>query len=517
MSNPLILSGDSYKYSHPMQYPPDLAGTYFYITARTAMKDQSKTYLSPAEQGSWVHMQTKQGIGLFGHVVYMGLQAWLKKYIVGHSIGGECYLPDRVIPEAQKMLKQHGVPFYERGFKSLRDMQVHSKNKNGKEDYWPINIAGLEEGSVVPVGTPLVAVQSLLADTAWLPSFVETSLLRGIWYPTTVATNAWKTRRVCKYFLEMTMEDPEKVDAVLKYMLHDFGSRGVSSAESSALGGIAHLTQFYGTDNLEGLVAAHDLYHGDFDTLGHSCPAAEHSTIMAWGPDREAEAFKTIIGVHQDSQIVSVVSDTYSLQNALKVLWGKELVETVKNSVARVVVRPDSGDPVEMVMLTLRSLKETYGAEKNKKGFYVLPPYLRVIQGDGVNLYTIFRVLQTMVQNGFSAENIVFGQGGALLQQVSRDDYGMAMKLSAIQRWGSHEWVGVKKTVATDSRKVSRAGRFFVQRDANNAWTTVDLDCIPEYIQNRDPANNALRTVWNGRDLVKTEFFDTIRKRARAI
>lgn len=217
MSNSFLLSADSYKYSHANQLPPDLDKTYFYITARQPTKDLSATQLRASELPAWLEMQTKLHKDLFGNVVFLGLQTYLKKYFVEKS------LVQSSIKSAAALLKKHGEPFNLEGFSQLQQNQFHLK-LNAGTDYWPAKILALPEGSLVPVGTPMVTVQSL-DDYPWFPSFTETSLLRAIWYPTTVATIAWQVKQVCKYFLKLTGGD-KAVGECLSFMLHDFGARG---------------------------------------------------------------------------------------------------------------------------------------------------------------------------------------------------------------------------------------------------------------------------------------------------
>lgn len=277
---------------------------------------------------------------------------------------------------------------------------------------------------------------------------------------------------------------------------------------------MAHLTQFCGTDNLEGYMLAMDDYDANDETLAFSVPAAEHSTIMAWGKERESEAIEHIMDVNKDYPIVSIVSDTYDLGDCLTSIWGGSLYEKVKNSKNRNVPRPDSGKPVDIVLKTLRSLWGRFGGTTNAQGFKVLPNNLRVLQGDGVNLYSIFQILNAMREAGFAAENIVFGMGGALLQKCDRDTYAFAMKLSAIKRKGEDKWIGVKKTVATDSKKQSAAGRFYVAY-TGPLWHTMDLDTL-ETGEHMDRAN-MLQTVWNGHEVLRRQTFDEIRNLTSAV
>lgn len=214
--------------------------------------------------------------------------------------------------------------------------------------------------------------------------------------------------------------------------------------------------------------------------------------------------------MYKDYPVVSIVSDTYDLHNAIENIWGGSLREKVRNRKNRALPRPDSGDPVVTSSYTLSAMRTHFGGSPNSKGYWVLPNNVRVIQGDGVNLYSIFNILNTMRKNKMSAENIVFGMGGALLQGCTRDTYSFAMKLSAIRHRGRNYWTGVKKTVATDHKKKSLAGRFFV----SDSLETFDLDNLPANLQE---SNNLLQPVWDGSEMLRDQTFDEIRKLARKV
>ena len=275
-------------------------------------------------------------------------------------------------------------------------------------------------------------------------------MLRAIWYPTTVATQSHKIRAVILDYLEKT-GDPSLID----FKLHDFGARGVSSLESAAIGGAAHLVNFMGSDTVSGVLYAREYY--DAGISGFSIPAAEHSTITSWGRDGEVDAYRNMLtNFAKPGSIVAVVSDSYDVYNAASKLWGEELRQEVIDSGATVVIRPDSGDPDVVCRKLVQILGEKFGYTTNSKGFKVLNN-VRLIQGDGVNEHTIRMILGSFQVYGWSADNIAFGMGGALLQQVDRDTQKFAMKCSSALING--EWVDVQKDPITDSGKKSKAGR----------------------------------------------------------
>ena len=259
--------------------------------------------------------------------------------------------------------------------------------------------------------------------------------------------------------------------STIAFKLHDFGARGVSSEESAGIGGAAHLVNFMGTDTMSGILHAMSVYGGD--VCGYSIPAAEHSTITSWGRDNEVNAYRNMLTQFaKPGSVVAVVSDSYDIYNACN-LWGTELKQQVIDSGATVVIRPDSGDPIEVLSKMLRILEERFGAPKNAKGYKVLNN-VRVIWGDGINIQSLEAILTHMVDFlGYSADNFAFGMGGGLLQQCNRDTLKFAMKASAIgvretrldefcgdeDYTSSVVWRDVFKDPITDPGKSSKKGR----------------------------------------------------------
>lgn len=463
MTTNLLLMTDSYKASHFLQYPKGTTFVSSYIEARG---------------GKWPV------------TVFFGLQMFLKEYLSNPISLGD-------INEAEEVWTAHGEPFNREGW-------MHILNEH--EGYLPVRIEAVPEGSVVPVGNVLVQISNTDPMVPWLTSFLETALLRAVWYPTTVATNSYMAKKAIFQHLVDTADDPL---AELPFKMHDFGARGVSSAESAALGGAAHLVNFMGTDTIEGVLAVRRYYNESM--AGFSIPAAEHSTITSWGgPEHEIEAFENMLDKFAaPGKLVAVVSDSYDIYNATSKLWGSELLEKVKNSGATVVVRPDSGNPEVVPIEVIELLMDKAGYTINRKGFKVLPSHFRVIQGDGINVDSITTILKTMKARGLSASNIAFGQGGGLLQQVNRDTQKFAMKCSAICING--EWRDVWKDPITDQGKQSKRGRLALINSSgigNDSWRTVREDELPVHI------SSALRTVFVNGKVGNASTFQEVRARA---
>jgi len=397
------------------------------------------------------------------------------------------------IEEAEDILTAHGLPFHSAGWELLLD-------RHG--GHLPLEIRAQAEGTIAPVHLPMMTVVNTDPDFFWLTSYVETALLR-VWYPITVATISHGVRTLIREALVKTADAP---DAELPFKLHDFGARGVSSEQSAALGGMAHLVNFQGSDTLSAIVAARKLYHEPM--AGFSIPAAEHSTITSWERPNEAAAYANMVArFGKPGGIFAVVSDSYDLYGAVERIWGEALRQTVIDSGATLVVRPDSGDPVEVVSRTLDLLAAKFGTETNTKGYKVLK-HVRVIQGDGVNPKSIAAILERITGEGFSASNLAFGMGGALLQKCDRDTMAFAYKASAARVNG--RWRDVYKDPVTDSGKRSKRGLLGLAADGNGFRTVTvrDGDFAPV-----DGGVNRLEPVWRNGELLRDDTFAAIRTR----
>lgn len=461
LSNP-ILNTDSYKASHYLQYPPDASAMFSYIESRG---------------------------GRYERTLFFGLQMLIKEYLCRP-------ITPAMIDQAKAFFTAHGEPFNEAGWRYIVEQCG---------GYLPVRIRAVPEGSVVPTHNVLVTVECDDPQVFWLASYLETMLLR-VWYPITVATQSWHLRKTIRAWLEKSSDDFTQ----LPFKLHDFGARGVSSAESAAIGGAAHLVSFMGSDTVLGVVAANHYYNETMAAF--SVPAAEHSTITSWGRERETDAFRNMIAQFgKPGAIVSVVSDSYDLFAALET-WGTELKQAVIDSGGMLVIRPDSGDPQTIVLQTLRALEASFGSTPNSKGRRVLN-HVRVIQGDGVNPESIEAILAAIDDAGFATDNIVFGMGGALLQQINRDTQRFAMKCSAI-RLGDR-WHDVLKDPMTDASKRSMKGRLTLLRHRRTGeYRTVTLPVTWDAHTVEAEWDDALATVFDSGKLLVDVSLAEIRRRA---
>lgn len=454
----LLLNTDSYKTSHFRQYPPQSEIVSSYIESRG---------------------------GRFPFVTFFGLQAFIQDYLMKP-------ITSAMIDEAEELITAHGLPFHRGGWEIIRDEY---------QGFLPLSIQAVPEGLVVPTSQVLLQVQNTDPRLYWLTSYVETALLRAVWYPTTVATQSYALRQVLAEAMDQTVGHQQG----LEFKLHDFGARGVSSEESSALGGLAHLLSFQGTDNISALLAARRFYAEPM--AGFSIPAAEHSTMTSWGRDQEAAAYRNMVEAFGGpGRIFAVVSDSYDLWQAIGRIWGGELKDLVINQGGTLVIRPDSGDPVAVVTRVIEELMQIFGSTTNAKGYRVLPPYIRVIQGDGVSYNIIRTIVETLKARSISVENLAFGMGGELLQKVDRDTQKFAMKASAIRVNGV--WRDVAKDPVTDPGKASKKGRLALIRGSNGELQTIREDAL-------QGQPNVLEPVYlNGR-LLRNESLAVIRQRLR--
>ena len=364
----------------------------------------------------------------------------------------------------------------------------------------PIEIQAVAEGSVIPTNNVLVQIINTDPKLPWLSSYIETALLRAIWYPSSVATVSWHVKQKIRKYLEETADN---VDS-LPFKLHDFGARGASSEQTAALGGAAHLVNFSGSDTISGILAARR-YYGEA-MAGFSIPAAEHSTITAWGKAGEEAAYANMLKQFGGSgKILAVVSDSYDLWQSIDKLWGDKLKQILIDNGACVVIRPDSGDPVSVVTHAVSQLMKKFGYSINSKGYKVLPPYLRLIQGDGVNPDSIKAILKALKLNGLSAENVAFGMGGALLQKADRDTLKFAMKASAVEING--EWIDIYKDPVTDSGKRSKKGRLALIQNELGKYETIREQAL-------GTQDNLLVSTYRNGELLVDWSFSEIRDRA---
>jgi nicotinamide phosphoribosyltransferase len=458
-----ITRTDSYKFSQWVQYPKGTTHISSYIESRGGEPES----------------------------VFFGLQAFIKDYLLTP-------ITMKDVNRAEKIVTAHGLPFNREGWEII---------VNEYEGKLPIEIQAVPEGTVMETHNVQVQVVNTDPRLWWLTSYLETALLRAVWYPSTVATKSRKMKKVIAKYLNETSDVP--VMDQLMFKLHDFGARGASSSETAMLGGMGHLINFMGTDTFEAVEGVMAYYNTD-EVVGFSIPASEHSTITSWGRENEVNAYENMLDTFGGpGKLVACVSDSFDIYAATRDLWGGVLKDKVIAMGGTLVVRPDSGDPETVPVEIIQILAEKFGFTINSKGYKVLHPSVRVIQGDGINEHSLPKILANLKAAGFSADNIAFGMGGGLLQAWNRDTLKYAMKASAI-RINEGEWRGFSKDPVTDHGKRSKEGRLGLIYECGIG--SCGFRTLPEDIANEK--GNVLRTVFKNGELLVEDTFEEIRKRA---
>jgi nicotinamide phosphoribosyltransferase len=391
--------------------------------------------------------------GMFDHFLSRG-----GRYGMSQWVGMQYILLTSFTERVTKKDVEHAAAWHAKRnepFNFTGWMRVVEKH-NG---YLPLVIRAVPEGMLIPVQNILMSVEATDKELFWLASWAETQLTR-VWYPMTVSTQGWHIKKNVLEALVASSDDPL---AELPYKYHDFGGRGAACAEAAMIGGMAHCVNWHGSDTCEGVELANQCYSTDM--AAGSIVASEHSVVGSWGRGGELDFYQHYLDLFaKPGALMACVSDTWDVFNATENYWCGELLEQIKNSGATLVVRPDSGDPITVIMKLLEIFERKVGMKKNMKGFKVLPKFLRMIQGDGVNHEAVRAILHEMLSHGYSASNLAFGSGGANLQKVDRDTMKCAYKCSEITINGAPR--KVYKDPVTDPGKRSFKGRLdLVLRD----------------------------------------------------
>lgn len=467
---------DAYKPTHSFQYPPDTKFVDVYFEAR---KDP------------------------FGHgkVVTFGDQIFNLQYLA------EPFTMDQ-LRRSDEFWKEVGVPFPE------EDCRYIVEELGGK---LPLEIRQLPDGTLADTHTALYTMRNTIEGRcAWLPAFIETLKQQNTWYPTSVATLSWTAKQIqYDFHKESSCLDESEI----LYKLQDFGFRATTCLEQSIIGGMAHALNYRGSDTSVSNMGI-ELVYGKTESglLTHSICAMEHMTSTAWGRENEVEAIRNFVErvCYNNGRggAGSIIIDTYDALTFVKrVLVDQlsDLIEKVRRAGGVIILRPDSGDPVEVPVTIMQQLMEHYGYYTNMKGYHVLPNHFRVIQGDGMTLLSIAQLYDKMRSPSirYSIDNLCVGMGGGLLQKVDRDMLGMAQKGSFITV--GNKSYGISKDPATDPGKRSQEGQFSVIRDP----VTKRLINVPRGETGSQP--DLLRTSFlNGEILVKEDWVTVLNRLEQA-
>jgi len=454
-----ILDTDSYKLSHFLGYPSDATHVYSYAESRG---------------------------GKYDATVFFGLQKFVKEL-------AEVRVTYEDIEEAALFARAHGVPFNEDGWEHI--FRVHGGRI-------PVRIKAVAEGTLVPTRNVLVTVENTDPTMPWLTSYVETALLRAVWYPVTVATRIHNMKQKIKPYYDDTSDNSSGIG----FGLLDFSARGVSSYETAEVGGMAHLLSFIGSDNIPAVLAARRVY--DEPMAAFSVAATEHSVTTSWGSANELDSIEYMIeNMMPENGILSMVADTWNVFEFVE--KAAKFQERIRNKGGTLVIRPDSGEMRDVLPTVLLTAAAEFGHNKNSKGFAVLNN-VKILQGDGINEDTVTEPFQIAKELGISADSVMSGSGGGLMQaSIDRDTCKFAFKASNVTRDGVD--IPIAKDPITDPGKRSKKGRMvLVDYDGAGSYKTITVDS-PDY--KGAQRSDLLRTVYENGKLSNMETLSTIRER----
>lgn len=462
--NPLLLT-DFYKVGHVFQYPKNTTLVYSNLTPR-------KSRLNGAEE-----------------MVFFGLQYFCKKYLIEYFNENFFDRPKEEIVSGYKRTIEHTIgqlPTYEH-IEALHDL-----------GYLPIKIKALPEGSRVPMRCACLTIVNTLPEFYWLTNFIESLLSNCLWQPCTSATIAYEYKKLLTDWSEKTGMQKDFV----QWQAHDFSFRGMSSYESSLTSGAAHLLSFTGTDTIPAILFLEKYYSADIEKelVGGSVAATEHSVMCVGQKEGEIETFERLVTKVYPNGVISIVSDTWNLWTVLTD-YLPQLKDQILARDGKVVIRPDSGDPVDIICGAMEldfENEETYwhdieyhnqpehpvnkgvvellwdefGGTVNEKGYKVLNEKVGVIYGDSITLSRANEMCKRLAQKGFASQ-CVFGVGSFTYQYNTRDTFGMAVKATYAEVSGVGRNI-FKDPATDDGTKKSAKGLLMVDVDADGSFIMYD-------------------------------------------
>ena len=374
----------------------------------------------------------------------------------------------------------------------------------------PLKIDGLLEGTILPVGIPIVTIESTDNDCAQLVTHLESLILQGLWYPITGATNALEYNKVIKLALNKTTTK-EVLNSCLPFALQCFALRGTTCMEAAKIGCGAILYVTMGSDTIPAITHTLNTI-GNNEMPAYSVAAIEHNQAMMQGCEGEFDQVKRVLNVYPYG-IVSYVADTYDMKNFVNQVTSGELKEIIMKRDGTFVIRPDSSllnsdgtemSPAETIQEIFKIIETNLGnlIKENSKGFKLLPPQYKIIYGDGLNIPKIKQILELMITNKWCASNIIFGVGGNLAQRIDRDTERFAMKSSEqtflVETEDGNTSIQVRDVCKETPGKESKKGRFHIALNDSN---------IPQCFKLGDPTvsdkPNLLETFYYNGEIVK--------------
>lgn len=431
--NPLLLV-DYYKTEHFRMLPENTTRIYSNFTPR------------------------KSRIKGIDKVVFFGLQHFILTYLI-KLFNEEFFIK--------------GWDDLDKEYKRHINVETDHINKLWTLQYLPIEIKAVEEGTLVPIGVPCFTITNTHPDFGWLTNYLETLISAMMWQPITSATIAYEYKKLLNKYATETTDSTEGV----QWQAHDFSMRGMSSIESAIISGMAHLTSFTGTDVVPAIYQLEESYKAT-GLIGASVPATEHSVMCMGTKESEIETFRRLLQLYPEG-ILSVVSDTWDLWKVCT-KYVVELKEEILTRNGKLVIRPDSGDPVDIICGTdggkmiptkrdehkgvIELLWDVFGGITNELGYKVLDSHIGAIYGDSITLERAKEICERLKAKGFASTNIVFGVGSFTYQYNTRDTFGFAMKAT----YGEVNGVGqeiFKDPITDDGTKRSAKGLLRVTED----------------------------------------------------
>ena len=474
---------DGYKVDHRRQYPQGTQYVYSNFTARSTR------------------------VGGADSVIFFGLQYFLMTYLQELATRTFFQQPKGKVLDAYRRfldsyLGENGIGVEH--IAALHDLE-----------YIPLQFWALPEGTAVPFRMPMFTFQNTHPEFFWVTNYIETLLSSVLWLPCTSASTARRYRKLLITYAKLSGADPAFVD----WQGHDFSFRGMAAPEAAALSGAGHLLSFTGTDSIPSIQLLADHYQG-VGLIGGSVPATEHSVMCAGGQEDELETFRRLMRLYP-SGILSVVSDTWDLWHVIGGILPK-LQEEIRARKGKLVIRPDSGDPV--LILTgdasqkpgtlaykgvVEALWDLFGGATNAQGYRTLAPCIGAIYGDSINEDRAQRICQRLMEKGFASTNVVFGIGSFTYQYVTRDTNGFAVKATWAQVNGKERMLH-KNPVTDSGEKRSARGRIVI-RQSDGGLQMIDSLTVAQ--QNEYEGENLLRLVWKDGKFIRRSTLAEIRDR----
>jgi nicotinamide phosphoribosyltransferase len=437
-----VLRKDAYKVGHPFQYPDNTELVYSNVTPRASR------------------------VPGVGKVVVFGIQAFIQRWLVDDWQMNFFERPkDAVLATYKRRIENMLGPL--KSYDHIADLH--------ELGYLPLTIKALPEGTLCPLRVPFVTLYNTHRQFGWLTNSLETHLSSATWRGITSATTAYQYRKTFERYAALTGTDRQFV----KWQGHDFSMRGMDP-DAGIISGAAHLLSFTGTDTIPAIDFLEQYYGADCEKelIGGSVPATEHSVMCIGGQEGEIETFRRLITETYPSGIVSVVSDTWDFWKVLTD-YLPQLREEIQARDGKLVIRPDSGDPVKIICGdpeapkassqragAIRLLYEVFGGTRNSAGYIELNPKIGLIYGDSITRDRQTEILQRLATSGFASGNVVLGIGSYTYAYVTRDTYGQAIKATYGEVNGEGRAI-FKKPATDDGLKDSAKGLLRVVRMAD--------------------------------------------------